>query len=142
MADFKCEPGKVLTRQETEAMLNYDEAGMARPEEYADVVFDATSIQGAVYRCRTDAEMEAVKSRQAARDATQARQEAIDALKMERREQLAKDLGVDPASLPIDLAPTATFNAAIDGQPVTGAGQTDTTDADTGSTSGRRSRSS
>lgn len=125
MADFKCEPGKVLTRQEAEAMLNYDEAGIARPEEYADVVFDATSIQGAVYRCKTDAEMEAAKSRQAAREATQARQEAIDKLKLERREQLAADLGVDPASLPIDLAPTATFNAATDGQPLNTTGGAD-----------------
>lgn len=111
MADFKCEPGRVLTRAETEAMLNYDEAGVARPAEYQDVVFDATGIQGAVYRCKTSQEKEADKVQAAELKRLNERQEAIDAIKLAERERIASDMGVDPASLPIDLNPAATFNA-------------------------------
>lgn len=105
MSDFKCSPGKVLTRAETEDMLNYDEAGVARPEEYADVVFDATSIRGAVYRCKTEAEQEASKRVVAADEAGRARQAKIEELKAQKREQLANDLGIDAASIPIDMDP-------------------------------------
>lgn len=48
--------GSVLSQSDVEDMLSYDQAGLARPDTYDDVVFDATAITGAVYRYKTDAE--------------------------------------------------------------------------------------
>lgn len=76
MADFSCEPGKVLSASEAEAMLAYDNAGLARPDAYNDVVFDASGITGAVYRCKTADEKK--------------RDEAAHKEEMERAERVAK----------------------------------------------------
>lgn len=114
MADFTCSPGKVLTREETEAMLNYDEAGMARPDAYKDVVFDATSVTGSVYRCKTQQELDREGAARLDAERAATRQAAINDLKVQRREALAADMGVDPATLPLDVDPAQRI--VLDGQ--------------------------
>jgi hypothetical protein len=91
MASFKCEAGKVLSTSEVEQMLAYDEAKQARPDQYNDVVLDATTAQGTVYRCKTAEEQ---------KGASEAVKEA--AVTAERREKLRlgvlKEAGIDEAT--------------------------------------------
>jgi hypothetical protein len=63
---FSCKEGKVLTNEEVRDMLRYDNAGLARPDEYDDVVFDSTSVRGAVYRCQTAEEKNELEAQHAA----------------------------------------------------------------------------
>lgn len=94
MADFTCEPGKVLTVEETQDMLAYDEVGMPRPDRYNDVVFDGTQIQGAVYRCRTNAEQEeAEAAANGAKEAAAARAARMERVEGEKVELAAKQGG-------------------------------------------------
>lgn len=94
MAEFKAEPGHVLTIEETQDMLAYDEVGMPRPDRYKDVVFDATGIQGAVYRVRTDAEQaEADASATSAKEASDARAARLARVEEEKASLAAEQFG-------------------------------------------------
>jgi hypothetical protein len=138
MAGFTCEPGKVLSNEEAAEMLAYDTAGVARPDAYADVVFDATGITGAVYRCRTEDEKKAAQARY---DADRERSEALASRVREIRTEAAEaaqKAGGDMASEPVSIAPTGNVRTVVNdaGEP----GDADTGgDADTAGTR-RRSR--
>jgi len=89
--EFSGKPGEVLTTEQVEQMLAYDDAGLARPDEYNDVVFDATSPKGTVYRVKTAEEKKREEEEAAAaRKAGEAREE--------RRNKVLRDAGIDPES--------------------------------------------
>ena len=107
MADFSCSAGKILSREETEKLLAYDNAGVARPAAYDDVVFDATGIRGAVYRCKTTEEK---KANDAAHAAELARAGRVAGLGREARASAAEAAAAnvrDMSSEPINLDPNA-----------------------------------
>ena len=54
--------GKFLSRDEVEELEVYKERGLAPPDKYDNVVYDATQIQGQGYRWKTDEEKSAEKS--------------------------------------------------------------------------------
>lgn len=102
---FKCEPGKPLTNQEVVTMLGFDEAGLPRPDEYANVVFDNTSGAAAGYRCQTQEELDS--SAKAAKADAEAAKAAADA-----KAAAYKSAGIDPET-GASTQPVA-FNKALD----------------------------
>jgi hypothetical protein len=114
MADFKCEDGKYLSAEEVTTMLAYDDVGAPRPDAYDDVVFDATSIKGAAYRCRTEAEREAAEgAAKADAERAEARAKAQEVARKENQKRLAKLAGsADIATAPVNTGVRAVVNDA------------------------------
>ena len=103
MADFKCSQGKVLSQDEVAEMLTYDEVEVPRPDGYDDVVFDATGIGGAVYRCKTNAEKEADNAAaKATNEASAAYQERLAKAEKYKADRAAKIHGGDIATAPVN----------------------------------------
>ena len=63
MADFKCEPGKVLSPEESAEYRAYTNQKLRLPDKFDGVVFDASDVRGAVLRCKNKREIEAEKER-------------------------------------------------------------------------------
>jgi hypothetical protein len=128
MAEFKCESGKVLDNDEVAKMLSYDAVGVARPEAYNDVVFDATGISGANYRCKTTDER---KADEAAHKADLERSQRATNLLAEAEQYKAKK-----AAAGGDIATSAvnTGTRAVEGNTSVDAGADD--GANTGSRAG------
>jgi hypothetical protein len=96
--------GSVLSQSEVEDMLAHDAAGVVRPEKYDGVVFDATSITGAVYRYATDEERKAGDAAaEDARAASDARAKRLDKLRAGAGVPVAETVRVPVA----DAAPAA-----------------------------------
>jgi hypothetical protein len=124
---FKCDAGKVLSNDEVAQMLAYDEVGVARPSEYDNVVFDATGISGAVYRCKTTDEVKAGdEAAKAAREASDARA---------KRLETAEEYKVKQAGAGGDIAtsPVNTGTRAVEGNT-----SVDNTGGDAGANTGSR----
>jgi hypothetical protein len=125
MAEFKCEPGKVLSNDEVAQMLAYDEVGVARPEAYDGVVFDATGISGAVYRCKTTDEATAGdETAKAAADASAARAKRLEVAE-QYKVKVAQGDGGDIATQAVNTGVRAVegntnVDAGDDGGPNTG----------------------
>lgn len=88
---FKGKAGDTLSQDEVAEMLAYDNAGIVRPDEYNDVVFDATKPTGSVYRVKT-----AEEKRDA--EAAHAADLAFSQDTEKRRLKLLKEHGIDPVS--------------------------------------------
>jgi len=99
---FSCSDGKVLDQDDVREMLAYDNAGVVRPDAYDDVVFDATSVKGAVYRCKTADEKKAEKE-----GAARAKEEADW---MEKRvAEIRNKAGLPTAMAPTNAPPARTI---------------------------------
>lgn len=61
--------GRTLTPDEVREYVAYGNAGLARPDKFAGVVFENTSASGAVYRFPTDAERTASEQAASAAEA-------------------------------------------------------------------------
>lgn len=115
MAQFKAEAGKVMSQDEVAKMLSYDNAGVARPEEYDDVVFDATGISGAVYRVKTAEQKKADEEAHAAGLESAKRAEKLAAEAEEYKVSLAQR-GGDIATSPVNTGVRAVEgNTSVDG---------------------------